>query len=152
MNVGKYLRGEDRHVGTARVSTPQQPVGNRCGCSYWTKPKCPAQHCPWQGKRPVDAGVKEEQSMVDPEDWGGVRNVDHIEAALSEERRKFQQETLRTAELSALLQQIVDKLKPEHAPGSWSRECDLCRLVGEAEELLARPVNAGVMASEGVKP
>jgi hypothetical protein len=59
MNVGKYLRGEDRHVGTARVSTPQQPVGNRCD---WTKPKCPAQHCPWQGKRPVDAAaIREKQ-------------------------------------------------------------------------------------------
>jgi hypothetical protein len=25
MNVGRYLRGEDRHVGTARTTQPQQP-------------------------------------------------------------------------------------------------------------------------------
>jgi hypothetical protein len=25
MNVGRYLRGEDRHVGTARTTQPQPP-------------------------------------------------------------------------------------------------------------------------------
>jgi hypothetical protein len=25
MNVGRYLRGKDRHVGTARTTQPQQP-------------------------------------------------------------------------------------------------------------------------------
>jgi hypothetical protein len=25
MNVGRYLRGEDRHVGTARAKQPQPP-------------------------------------------------------------------------------------------------------------------------------
>lgn len=89
--------------------------------------------------------------MTDPEDWGAARNVDHTEAALNEERRKFQQETLRTSELSALLQKFVGKLKPEHEEGPGSRGCDLCRLVAEAEALLAKPVNAGVDLPDGAK-
>lgn len=88
--------------------------------------------------------------MADPEDFGAVRNVDHIEAALNDERRKFQQETRRASEQARLLQQFVDKLKPDHYSGPWSRDCDLCRLVTESEELLARPINApGVPPSDG---
>lgn len=86
--------------------------------------------------------------MSDPEDWGAARNVDHIEVALNEERRKFQQETRRTSELAGMLQQFVDKLKPSHDFGPWSRECDLCRLVSDAETLLAKPINTpGVLAA-----
>ena len=85
--------------------------------------------------------------MADPEDWGAVRNVDHIEAALIEERRKFQQETLRTSELSALLKRFADKHRHQHTPGPWSRGCDLCALVGEADELLGKPIN-----TDGVPP
>ena len=33
MNVGRYLRGEDRHVGTARTTQPQPPQR--------TEPVCP---------------------------------------------------------------------------------------------------------------
>lgn len=81
--------------------------------------------------------------MIDPEDWGAARNVDHIEAALTEERRKFQRETLRTSELSVLLKRFADKHRHHHTPGPWSRDCDLCALVGEADALLAKPINTG---------
>lgn len=79
---------------------------------------------------------------------GTARNADHLEATLNEERRKFQTETLRTSELSAMLRRFIDKLAPEHTAGPWSRDCDLCRLVSEATTLLDKPINAiGVLVT-----
>jgi hypothetical protein len=40
---------------TRGMAAVHEPKGNRCGCSHWTKKTCPANNCPWQGKRPVDA-------------------------------------------------------------------------------------------------
>jgi hypothetical protein len=42
-------------VTRVRSTAPSiYPDGNRCGCTWWLIPKCPARGCPWQGKRPVD--------------------------------------------------------------------------------------------------
>jgi hypothetical protein len=35
---------------------------NRCGCNHWTTPKCPSRNCPWQGKRPVDAALQQQEA------------------------------------------------------------------------------------------
>ena len=66
------------------------------------------------------------------------------ELAYREEARKFQQETLRTSELTQLLQRFVNDVHPEHTPGAWSRGCVRCELVKTAMELLARPINAAI--------
>jgi hypothetical protein len=62
-------------------------------------------------------------------------------AALDEERRKFQAETRRTSELTRLLQKWVARHEQEHGAGPWSRDCDLCALVGESKALMDRPIN-----------
>lgn len=57
------------------------------------------------------------------------------------EAAKFQQETRRTSELSALLQRWIERHEAEHEPGPWSRSCAVCALVGESRALLVRPIN-----------
>jgi len=42
MNVGRYLRGEDRHVGTARTTQPQPPQRTE-QCNY-PDCKCPTEN------------------------------------------------------------------------------------------------------------
>lgn len=64
--------------------------------------------------------------------------------AFEQEREKFQRETLRTSELHQMLTRMVELHCPTHAPGPWARGCWQCALVGEAQALLAKPVNAGV--------
>lgn len=66
-----------------------------------------------------------------------------LQLALNEERLKFQRETLRTSMMAAVLRGFIEKLQPEHEIGAWSRGCDLCVLVSEADALLKRPINAG---------
>jgi hypothetical protein len=65
-----------------------------------------------------------------------------LKLALEQERQKFQQETRRTSELMVLLRRWVERHVAEHGPGPWARSCDVCALVGESQELLARPINA----------
>jgi hypothetical protein len=38
MNVGRYLRGEDRHVGTARTTQPQPPKRTEQEPKDWKTP------------------------------------------------------------------------------------------------------------------
>jgi Lar family restriction alleviation protein len=63
-----------------------------------------------------------------------------VPAALNEERRKFQQETLRTSELTQMLSKFVEEMHREHEQGAWSKGCVRCQLVAEAKELLSRPI------------
>lgn len=55
----EWAADQDRSAGVAPL---QEPKGNRCGCSWWLTKPCPARNCPWQGKRPVDAGVQEDRN------------------------------------------------------------------------------------------
>ena len=71
------------------------------------------------------------------------------EAALNEERAKFQQETRRTSELSVLLKRWADRHEAEHGPGPWAKGCEVCALVGESRALLGRPINAVAWRSLG---
>ena len=59
-----------------------------------------------------------------PVDW---------KAAYEAEARKFQQETLRTSELSARLREWVALHEDEHEPGPWSRDCIRCRGIEKLE-------------------
>jgi hypothetical protein len=73
--------------------------------------------------------------------WIPPADVERLQAALDEERRKFQQETLRTSEQVVLLVKWKERCEDEHAPGPWARGCKWCALVGETTELLSRPIN-----------
>lgn len=66
-------------------------------------------------------------------------------AAYEEEARKFQQETLRTSELHQMLSKLVEMHYPRHSPGPWSKGCWQCELIGKAQELLDKPVNAATL-------
>lgn len=61
--------------------------------------------------------------------------------AYEEEAKKFQQETIRTSEQSALLREWAALHEAEHGPGPWARDCVRCKLVGDTHALLAKPIN-----------
>jgi hypothetical protein len=58
-----------------------------------------------------------------------------------EERRKFQDETLRTSELSQLLALWLEIYEPGHNHGPDFKSCIRCKLVHKSKELIAKPVN-----------
>ena len=67
MNVGRYLRGEDRHVGTARTTQPQQPQRTWVGLTdeevknfvqaVWPREATPADYI-----RAIEAKLKEKNT------------------------------------------------------------------------------------------
>ena len=82
------------------------------------------------------------------------QRIAELEAALDEERAKFQNETLRTSELTQLLLRFAHLHTDRgHAPGAWSRTCIDCELVVEARALISKPINVRALGqSEEVKP
>lgn len=56
---------------------------------------------------------------------------------------KFHRETLRAAALAAMLREFIALHEDDHSPGPWSKGCVRCKLVGEAKELLSKPINDG---------
>lgn len=86
--------------------------------------------------------------------WDAAKREDEqriaaVVEAVDEERVKFQNETLRTSELTALLLRF-EKLHEDrgHEPGAWSRTCIDCELVAEARALMAKPINVRALAGQ----
>ena len=73
--------------------------------------------------------------------------IRELKAALEEERRKFQAETLRTSALTQLLIRAEAILCPDHEPGAWSRNCERCAVVADSRKLRATPINAAALTS-----
>jgi hypothetical protein len=73
---------------------------------------------------------------VPPVDW---------KAVYANEATKFRAETIRTSELTAMVKRCVSVLIDDHPPGPWSRGCIRCKIVEDAEELLARPINVAAI-------
>lgn len=73
--------------------------------------------------------------------------IRELKAALEEEQRKFQAETLRTSALTQLLVRAEAVLCPEHEPGAWSRSCERCSVVADSRKLRATPINAAALTS-----
>ena len=71
-----------------------------------------------------------------------AETIRELKAALTEEQRKFQAETLRTSALTQLLIRAEAVLCPEHEPGAWSRSCERCSVVADSRKLRATPLNA----------
>lgn len=57
------------------------------------------------------------------------------------ECKKYQQETLRSSDFAKCLRWLIEAIEHQHSPGPWSKNCSLCKLVGEAKELLSIPIN-----------
>lgn len=76
-----------------------------------------------------------------------AETIRKLKAALAEERRKFQAETLRTSALTQLLIRAEAVLCPEHEPGAWSRTCERCAVVADSRKLRATPINAAALTS-----
>lgn len=74
-------------------------------------------------------------------------SIRELKAALEEEQRKFQAETLRTSALTQLLVRAEAVLCPEHEPGAWSRSCERCSVVADSRKLRATPINAAALTS-----
>ena len=53
MNVGRYLRGEDRHVGTARTTQPQPPQRTEQEPVAWYDKHGMVTHDPFEGVTPL---------------------------------------------------------------------------------------------------
>ena len=66
MNVGRYLRGEDRHVGTARTTQFQQPQRTWVGLTWEEIDDCfkitPDQYLPAQIYKRIEAKLKEKNT------------------------------------------------------------------------------------------
>lgn len=65
-------------------------------------------------------------------------------------RQQFQRETLRTSQLACQLRRFVELHEAEHAPGPWARGCALCECVGQAQELLNRPLGEAPLSDEQI--
>jgi len=70
------------------------------------------------------------------------REAELVEA-LEEERKKFQQETLRTSESAVLLKRWIERARYHNHDNTWSgaKNCEWCTLVGDSVELLEAPIN-----------
>lgn len=70
--------------------------------------------------------------------------ISSLKIMLDEERGKFQRETLRTSEYAQLMRRILDRLNALgcRADDNFPKKCPTCDLMIEAENLLAKPLNA----------
>lgn len=72
------------------------------------------------------------------------------EIAYREEAAKFQQETRRTSEQFLLIERMAKKLRDSgHRSDGMPpcHNCDLCKWLADAEELMARPINVSAKAA-----
>lgn len=108
------------------------------------------------GKRmdypPILEGIAERNTSLTDQERGHLmdlacslraRSWTDWKQAFEQEREKFQRETLRTSELTQMLTKLVALHCPVHSPGPWARGCWQCKLVGDAQALLGKPVNDG---------
>lgn len=103
----------------------------------------------------IDAFVEKEKGRLGPHtvnEWaciilGRLKNdAESAEAALADERRKFQQETRRTSELVTMLRRASDFIvTSDGAPGAFNRGA----FVKEIDALLAKPINHGYRHGSG---
>jgi len=59
------------------------------------------------------------------------------------EREKFQRETLRTHQLTAIVRRFIEEhhVRGGHPASRWSKECDLCVILADALQLIGTPLN-----------
>jgi hypothetical protein len=87
MNVGRYLRGEDRHVGTARTTQPQPPQRTEqepwCMKMNGCKTKC--EDCP--DEPPQRTEQPQQKKVWTFWDLSGGDITDAIKAKLKEKNK-----------------------------------------------------------------